>query len=142
MSISELLALQFKFTESIAGLVQHARALGYKIKGGEWLRSDEQAEINAIGFDGRKALADLIRNQFPLLAKKIENNRGNGVRNSVHQLALALDIQLFDERGVWLQDKHPYEQLADWWEAQGPEFKAGVRWGDTPHFSITYGGVK
>ena len=142
MTIGQLLALQFKFTEGVAGLINHARVLGYKVKLGEVLRSDEQAEINALGFSGRAALVQLIKTQFPLLAKKIENNRGNGVRNSVHQLALAVDIQLFDEEGNWKQDKFPYEQLADYWENLGPEFKAGVRWGDTPHYSITYNGVK
>ena len=78
--MSELLQKQFLFAEHFALLIQHANVLGYKIKIGEVLRSNEQAEINAMGFDGRKALVALIRNAFPLLAAKIEDNRGNGIR--------------------------------------------------------------
>lgn len=140
--MSELLDKQFTFTHSVAGLIEHAIALGYKIKLGEVLRSDEQAEINAIGFDGREAVAQLIEKAFPLLARKIRNNRGNGIRNSVHCLALAVDVQLFDGSGKWLQEKYPYELLADYWESLSPEHKAGVRWGDTPHYSVQFGGAK
>ena len=140
--MSELLEKQFLLTESVGKLIAYAATLGYKIKLGEVLRSDEQAEINAIGFDGREAVAQLIERQFPLLAKKIRNNRGNGIRNSVHCLALAVDVQLFDGSGKWLQEKYPYELLADYWESLSPEHKAGVRWGDTPHYSIQFGGAK
>jgi hypothetical protein len=140
--MSELLQKQFLFTEHLALLIQHAHLLGYKIKLGEVLRSNEQAEINAMGFDGRKALVSLIRNSFPLLASKIEDNRGNGIRNSVHMFALAADVQLFDQAGKWLQEKYPYELLADFWENFGPEHKAGVRFGDTPHYSIMWNGAK
>ena len=140
--MSARLELQFMFTEGEAKLVDHALLLGYKIKLGEVLRSDEQAEINALGFNGREQLAQLVEKQFPLLAGKIRNNRGNGIRNSVHCLGLAVDVQLFDKDRKWLQDKYPYELLADFWESLGPEHKAGVRWGDTPHYSIEFGGAK
>jgi len=140
--MSELLNKQFLFTESVGKLIPYANSLGYKIKLGEVLRSDEQAEINAIGFGGREAVCQLIEKQFPLLALKIRNNRGNGIRNSVHCQALAVDVQLFDSANKWLQDKYPYELLADFWESLSPEHKAGVRWGDTPHYSIQLGGAK
>jgi len=140
--MSELLNKQFSFTEGVGKLIGHAASLGYKIKLGEVLRSDEQAEINALGFSGREAACQLIEKQFPMLASKIRNNRGNGIRNSVHCQALAVDVQLFDAQGAWLQEKFPYEQLADFWETLGPEHRAGVRWGDTPHYSIEIGGAK
>lgn len=140
--MSELLEKQFVFTADVGGLISYARTLGYKIKLGEVLRSDEQAEINALGFQGREALSQLIERQFPLLAGKIRNNRGNGIRNSVHCLALAVDVQLFDKDNKWQQEKYPYELLADFWEGLGPDHKAGVRWGDTPHYSIQFGGAK
>jgi len=141
--MSELLDKQFLFTESLAKLIEHAGLLGYKIKLGEVLRSDEQAEINAMGFDGREILCKIIEHAFPMLARKIRNNRGNGIRNSVHCMALAVDVQLFDSAGTkWLQEKYPYELLADFWESLGSEHRAGVRWGDTPHYSIQLGGAK
>lgn len=143
--MSALLEAQCRFAHDLAGLIQYAESLGYKIKIGEVLRSDEQAEINALGFSGRKALGSLIEGAFPLLAKKITNNRGNGIRNSVHCLALAADVQLFDassEPWKWVQDAYHYTLLADYWEALSPDHKAGVRWGDTPHFSIGWNGAK
>lgn len=142
MSMSPLLDKQCRFASDFARLIQFAESCGFCIKIGEVLRSDEQAEINALGFGGREQLCQLVERAFPLLAKKIRNNRGNGIRNSVHQLQLAADVQLFDHDGNWLQDHSHYERLADFWEALGPEHKAGVRWGDTPHFSFEHEGAK
>jgi hypothetical protein len=110
---------------------------------GEVYRSDEQAEINALGVDGRKALCQLCERQFPLLASKIRNNVGNGIRNSVHCSRIAIDLQLFDRKtGRWLTESYPYGLLADMWESLGANHKAGIRWGDTPHFSLEYHGTK
>lgn len=140
--MSALLERQFVFARDFALLIQHAASLGYRAKIGEVLRSNEQAEINALGFDGRRQVADLVKYQFPLLAAKLIDNGGNGIRNSVHQLQIAADLQLFDPGGRWMQEKYPYELLADFWEAQGPDHKSGVRWGDTPHYSIEWQGAK
>lgn len=140
--MSILLDKQCRFAGDFAKLIQYAESCGYKIKIGEVLRSDEQAEINALGFSGREQVCQLVERAFPLLAKKIRNNKGNGIRNSVHQLQLAADVQLFDSASNWLQEKVHYERLADFWEKLGPEHKAGVRWGDVPHFSFEHEGSK
>lgn len=140
--MSKLLDKQIEFAAHLADLIHYARSLGYRPKIGEVMRSDEQAEINALGFPGREAVAQLVEAQFPLLASKIRNNRGNGIRNSVHCLQLAADLQLFDAAGNWLQTAYAYERLADFWENLGPDHKAGVRWGDTPHYSIAWNGAK
>ena len=140
--MSLLLEKQITFADHLAQLIQYARSLGYCPKIGEVMRSDEQAEINALGFSGREAVAQLVEHQFPMLAAKIRNNRGNGIRNSVHCLQLAADLQLFDAGRKWLQESYPYEQLADFWENLGPDHKAGVRFGDTPHYSIEWEGRK
>jgi hypothetical protein len=55
---------------------------------------------------------------------------------------LAIDLQLFDKKGNWLTEPYPYSLLADFWESLGPDHKAGIRWGDTPHFSIEDEGQK
>lgn len=140
--MSPLLQKQCEFAAHLAQLIEHARVLGYRVKIGEVMRSDEQAEINALGFPGREAVAQLVEAQFPLLAAKIRNNRGNGIRNSVHCLQLAADLQIFDAEGHWLQTEYAYGLLADFWEMLGPDHKAGVRWGDTPHYSIAWNGAK
>jgi len=139
---SELLLKQFRFSRAVVRLIDYAHTLGYQVTLGEVYRSDEQAEIHALGFSGREALASLVENMFPLLAKKIRNNRGNGIRNSVHCSRLAIDLQLFDQKGNWLQDTYPYALLADFWEALDDDHRAGVRWGDTPHYSIEWHGTK
>ena len=139
---SELLEKQWLFAESVPRLLDHARELGYHVSLGEVYRSDEQAELNAIGFSGRAALVKLIEKAFPLLAGKIANNRGNGIRNSLHTLRLAIDLQLFDAAGKWLTEDYPYSLLADFWESLGPLHRAGIRYGDTPHFSIEHNGTK
>ena len=95
---SELLKAQWLFAESLPRLIDHAVQLGYKVTLGEVYRSNEQAELNAIGFSGRAAVATLIEKQFPL--------------------------------------------LADFWEALGPTHRAGIRFGDTPHFSLEFNGAK
>jgi hypothetical protein len=140
--MSELLQKQFLFARDLGGLLAHANVLGFKVTVGEVSRSDEQAEINALGFSGRKQLAQLIERQFPLLAKKIANNRGNGIRNSVHCQRLAVDLQLFTPDGKWIQEVYAYQLLGEWWEAQGPDHHWGGRWGDTPHYSIEHEGAK
>lgn len=140
--MSALLDKQCRLAVSMALLIQHAASLGYRIKIGETLRSDEQAEINALGFSGREALAQLIEHAFPLLAKKIRNNTGNGIRGSLHGIGLAFDYQLFDSDGNWLKEPIHYERLAEFWEKIAPDHRAGIRFGDTPHLSIEHEGVK
>lgn len=139
---SELLKAQWLFSESVARLLDHAGLLGYKVTLGETYRSNEQAELNAIGASGREALVKLIEKAFPLLAAKIADNRGNGIRNSLHCQRLAIDLQLFDAEGRWLTEDYPYSLLADFWESLGPQHRAGIRFGDTPHFSIEWNGVR
>ena len=132
---------QSRFARRLPDLLNHAFSLGYEVTLGEVYRTDEQAEINAIGFSGREALASLIERAFPLLAKKIRNNTGNGSRNSLHMSRLAIDLQLF-KNGRWVTEVEPYRQLGEFWESLGDDHRWGGRFGDTPHFSIEHRGVK
>lgn len=133
---------QSRFARQLPRLLDYAYALGYEVTLGECYRSDEQAEINAIGFSGRRALASLIRPAFPRLADKIANNTGNGIRQSLHTKRLAIDLQLFDQAGNWLQDEYAYRLLGEYWESLGADHRAGFRFGDTPHYSIEHEGIK
>ncbi len=141
---SELLQKQWRFARSVGVLLDQAHRLGYLVTLGECYRSDEQAEINSLGPNGRAAVAGMIERAFPLLARKIRNNpaTANGIRASLHTERLALDLQLFDQAGNWLQDVGPYQRLGESWEALGPDYVWGGRFGDTPHFSIEYQGRK
>lgn len=133
---------QSRFARQIPRLLDYAHSLGYAVTLGEVSRSDEQAEINAIGFSGREAVCRLIEHAFPLLAKKIRNNTGNGIRGSLHELRLAIDLQLFDSSGRWISEVGPYRALGEYWESLSPDHRWGGRFGDTPHYSIEHEGVK
>lgn len=133
---------QSRFARQLPRLLDYAHSLGYAVTLGEVYRSDEQAEIHALGNAGREQVCQLIEHQFPLLAAKIRNNRGNGIRNSLHCQRLAVDLQLFDDKGRWITEEYPYRLLGDWWEAQGADHEWGGHFSDTPHFSISHNGVK
>jgi hypothetical protein len=140
MTLGELQELHFRlFTTK---LVPHAYQLGYTLRWGEALRSDEQAEINAMGSDGRDMLANMIQIRFPDLAEKIRNNgKANGIRNSVHGDKLALDLNLF-RNGLWLSATEDHRPLGEYWESLHPLCRWGGRFNDGGHYSIEYQGRK
>jgi hypothetical protein len=132
------------FTQLVARLIDFAYASGYELSFGETYRSDEQAEINALGPTGRSRLADYLGGLFPGLAAKIRNNpRITGARMSLHTERLAIDLNLF-RNGVYLQDTDSYQRLGTFWKGLHPL----ARWGgdfiptDGNHFSLEHGGVK
>lgn len=130
---------QSKFVLMVARLIQWAYDNGYELTFGEAWRTDEQAEIHALGFEGRDDLIDLIRKQFPDLANKIANNTGNGSRTSLHMDRLAIDFNLF-KNGKLLMSYDAYLPLGQYWESIGGAW--GGRFGDAPHFSLAFGGRK
>lgn len=133
---------QWQFSALYAQLILHANSLGYQCATGECARSNEQAEINAMGSGGRERLFDLIRKDFPALASAVrDNGKNNGVRHSVHQLKLAGDLLLF-KGGVYLTASEDYRPLGEWWELQSPFARWGGHWSDGNHFSFEHNGVK
>jgi hypothetical protein len=133
---------QSRFAKQLPRLLDYAESLGYEVTLGECYRTDEQAEINAIGSAGRESVANMVQGQFPLLAAKLRNNTGNGIRNSLHCVRLAIDLQLFDAAGTWVQATYPYMLIGEYWESLAPDHRWGGRFGDTPHFSIEHEGRK
>jgi hypothetical protein len=133
---------QSRFARQLPRLLDYAHALGYDVTLGEVYRTDEQAEIHALGAQGRDALAQLIEARFPLLARKLRNNTGNGIRNSLHTKRLAVDLQLFDQQGHWLTEEYPYRMVGEYWESLGADHCWGGRFGDTPHYSIEHEGIR
>jgi len=134
---------QRKFTRILADLILWAYDHGYELTLGEAFRSDEQAEINAIGFLGRKDMCARLRwdtSPFNHLADKIENNgKAGGIRNSLHEKRLAIDLMLFKD-GVYLTRTEDYEPLGLFWESIGGTW--GGRFNDGNHFSLTHEGIK
>lgn len=142
--MATLAQVRMDFTHCVALLILEAERLGYRCTLQEVARSDEQAIINSLGFQGRDAVAKLVYNAFPRLAAALINNgKGRGIVNSVHSLGLAVDINLFKD-GVYLTDSADHAKLGAFWKTLNPL----ARWGgdfsdpDGNHYSFEYNGVK
>lgn len=139
---------QERFSLLLSKLITHIYESGYQVRFGEVKRSDEQAEINALGETGRSQVASLLRHgaagigTFTLLAATILNNgKAGGVRASLHQQSLAADLNLFKD-GVYLDKDTDHEPFGTWWEEQAPDCRWGGRFKDGNHYSIEHNGVK
>ncbi len=133
---------QKRFAARSLDLLRYMLDQGYEWKYGETMRSDEQAEINAMGYAGRTQLVEFIQHSYPLLAEKIRNNmKHNGVRNSVHQLGLAIDVHLFKD-GQYLTNTEDHRIFGEWWKRSDPDACWGGDWGDGNHYSFKHDGVK
>lgn len=131
-----------RFSRCFAQLVLKAFAMGYTARIAEVARSDEQAEINALGVEQRVRIAKILQPSYPLLAGTILNNSNSrGIRNSLHQLGVAGDLLLFKD-GKYLTKSEDYRALGEWWESLGEDHRWGGRFDDGDHFSIEHNGVK
>lgn len=108
--------LQREHVECVAKLISYAYAQGYQFTWGEAFRTAVQAQWDA--------------------------DHHTGIKNSVHCLRLAVDLQLFKD-GTYLTDPTAYKFLGTYWKALHPL----ARWGgdfstvDADHFSFTYQGA-
>jgi hypothetical protein len=105
---------QFKFAQDVAKLIQYITSIGYSCTLGEAYRTAEQAAIYA--------------------------HNGTGIRNSQHCERLAIDLNLFDNKGEYISaytDK--YQKIGDYWES----LDAFNKWGgyfsrkDCNHFEAS-----
>jgi hypothetical protein len=109
---------QSTFARAVALLIIHAEESGYEITLGEAYRSPEEA----------KRLAKL----------------GKGIKNSLHTLRLAIDINLFKD-GKYLTSTASHKPLGEWWESMSNNEIVcawGGRFGDGNHYSIEHNGRK
>ncbi len=136
---------QRRFVMKFCALVVWASSKGYEFTWGESFRSDEQAEINAIGAGGRARVAALLMPHFPELARRIANNVGSGIRNTLHEVRLAVDVNLF-VNGEWISDgaSPHWKVIGEKWESMGEDHCWGGRFAsrDSNHFSIEHEGRK
>lgn len=134
---------QRAFTGLVGKLIAFAYSSGYELTLGEAFRTEEQAELNAMGPVLRGRAADLIATQYPELAKKIRGSSTFGIRGSLHGKRLAIDLNLF-RNGYYLTDTDSYKPLGDFWKTLHQD----ARWGgdfmapDANHFSLEWEGVK
>lgn len=64
---------------------------------------------------------------------------GIGIRNSLHTLKLAVDLNLFKD-GVWLSDTKDHEPIGVFWEGLHPLCRWGGRFGDGNHYALFHEG--
>lgn len=139
---SSLREKQSLFVYLSALLIEEAYERGYELTFGEAWRSDEQAEINAVGPVMRDRVSKVIEFLAPMLAMKISNNgKIRGSRNSLHQDRLALDLNLF-KNGAYLTGTEAHRELGEWWERQHPLCRWGGRFEDADgnHYSLEHEG--
>lgn len=63
-----------------------------------------------------------------------------GHPNSLHKKRLAIDINLFDQDGVYLSHPAYHEELGLYWESIGGTW--GGRFNDANHYSLEHDGMK
>lgn len=137
-----LLEHQQLFGRLLPQLISKAHELGFEATIGESHRTDEQAEINALGPEGRERLGRVLDATHPTLAKKVRNNgRVVGIRHSVHVLKLAIDLHLFNGT-TYLTSTEDHRPLGMFWIALHPWCRWGGDWGDGNHYSLEYDGRK
>ena len=130
------------FIRCFAQWLPWALSKGYEFTWGEAFRSDEQAEINAIGEKSRETVAKLLQGNFPTLAAAIRNNgKANGIRRTAHGNRLALDLNAF-KNGVYLTQTEDWRELGEHWESLHSLCRWGGRHDDGNHISIEHDGVK
>jgi hypothetical protein len=131
------------FTMNVALLILWGYGKGYEMSFGETLRSNEQALINAMGPAKRTSLVAHLKAAYPKLANFIADNTGSGVSPSLHELRLAVDLNLF-RGGHYLTDTQSHAPLGAFWKTLHPL----NRWGgdfanaDGNHYSMEYAGIK
>lgn len=117
---SELTLIQKQkiFSRLVASLINYAYAMGYEVTFGETFRPIEVAEIYE------------------------RHNRG--IKNSLHSIRLAIDLNVF-KHGLLVTDTMGYLELGEYWESlstEDYECAWGGRFKDGNHFSISHNGIK
>lgn len=91
---------QSRFAGMVARLLVKAQEMGYEVTLGEAYRTPEQSALNA--------------------------RNGTGIRNSLHSMRLAIDLNLF-LNGRWLIGSEDHRPLGEWWEKLDPDCRWGGR---------------
>lgn len=107
------LGRQEQFALNVAHLIEFIYSKGYSCTFGEAFRTPAQALLNA--------------------------QHGIGIADSNHCHRLAVDLNLFDSMGKYINDSKEYEQFGVFWEKLNPFNEWGGRWKhrvDLDHFEM------
>lgn len=67
--------------------------------------------------------------------------RGSGIKNSLHEIRLAIDLNIFKD-GMWLKATEQLLEIGKQWEALGGAWGGRFTKPDGNHFSLEHEGVK
>lgn len=114
MTLSEQQRL---FSKLLGAFLIWIDAHGYEVVGGDWHRTQAQADANAAA--------------------------GSGISHSLHTISLAVDLMLFKD-GIYQTDSAAYEPLGEYWESLHSLCCWGGRFQkpDGDHFSMTWDGIR
>ena len=107
-----LAAKQAIFARNVANLILYINYHNYSVTLGEVYRTQEQAKLYA--------------------------EQGKGIISSQHCKRLAIDLNLFDKNGIYLQETENYKDIGTYWKYMHPD----NRWGgdfqkaDGNHFEM------
>jgi len=101
--------LQAAFAVNVAKLILHINECGYSCTFGEAWRTPEMAAIYA--------------------------QQGKGIKNSLHCIRLAVDLNLFKD-GVYLPTTEAYKFAGEYWESLNSLNRWGGRFNDGNHFEM------
>ena len=124
------------FMRLLPQLINYAHQLGYEIRGGELLRSEESARWNA----DHCRTCGKTKEAHPTL-RGLHGFKPMGIVNSLHIKKLAIDLNLF-RHGVFCTTTEDHRPLGEFWKTLNPLCCWGGDFGDGNHYSITHGGKK
>lgn len=104
--------LQQIFAVNVAHLILHINECGYSCTFGEAWRTPEMAAMYA--------------------------QQGKGIKNSLHCIRLAVDLNLF-KNGVYLPQTEAHRPFGEYWEKLNALNRWGGRFNDGNHYEMTEG---
>lgn len=100
----KLSQIQQLFARDVVRLLQYMEEKGYGFTFAETYRTPEQAKLNA--------------------------QQGKGIEHSLHCDRLAIDINLFDPHGTYIEGAKAHEQFGLYWESLSPFNRWGGKFKD------------
>lgn len=139
--IYSLGSVQRAFSRCLVTLEMKILTDDFEFTLGEGLRTAEQAAINSLSLFDRAKVGALLETKYPILGDAIRVSVSQGIKNSVHTLRLAQDLNLFKD-GEFLLKPEDYEPFGAYWKTLHPLARYGGDFGDYDHFSFEHNGVK
>lgn len=144
--MSELVEKRIAFAICVGKLLAFCEKFGYRAVLCEVMRTPMQSEWNATHCSWKDAHGRRCERELSDAVHSTHVFRPIGIRGSLHQNGLAIDLLLMaqGQDGSWMIDDREdgYRAMADYWKTLHAEACAGIDFGDSGHFSLAYNGRK